>query len=105
MPPAARVGDPTAHGGVLAAPPPGPFTARVATVFIGGKPAAVAGSVNACGPHAYLALTNLVKPVPGAATTRRVLIGGLPAACATDDTVCGSKIVAGAPNVLIGGPL
>lgn len=104
MPPAARVGDPTAHGGALGTPPPGPFTARVATVFIGGRPAAVTGSVNVCGPHAYLALTNLVKPSPQAAT-RRVLIGGLPAACAMDDTVCGSKIMAGAPNVYIGGPL
>ncbi|MFF9014774.1 PAAR domain-containing protein [Streptomyces sp. NPDC014870] len=103
MPPAARVGDPTAHGGVLAVPPPGPFTARVATVFIGGKPAAVAGSVNACGPHAYLAVTNLVADPR--AVGRRVLIGGLPAACATDMTTCGAKVLAGAPNVLIGGPL
>ncbi|MGW2019916.1 PAAR domain-containing protein [Streptomyces sp. NPDC001927] len=104
MPPAARVGDPTAHGGVVAVPPAAPLAARLATVLIGGKPAAVTGSVNACGPHAYLALTNLVMPSPRAAT-RRVLIGGLPAACAMDQTTCGAQIMAGAPNVIIGGPL
>ncbi|CAM5730604.1 hypothetical protein SBADM41S_07458 [Streptomyces badius] len=36
MPPAARTGDSTAHGGLIGTPPPG--AVAVATVLIGGRP-------------------------------------------------------------------
>jgi uncharacterized Zn-binding protein involved in type VI secretion len=93
MPPAARVGDPTGHPGVLM--PPG-----VPTVLIAGQPAATVGTPHVCSfpglpPHPPSA----VAP-PGFPT---VLIGGLPAARVGDLAVCLSPIVAGAPTVLIGG--
>jgi uncharacterized Zn-binding protein involved in type VI secretion len=92
MPPAARVGDPTGHPGVLL--PPG-----VPTVLIGGKPAAVKGGMHACsmpptaGPHPPSTISN------GSAT---VLIGGQPAARVGDIAGCGAPIVMGQVNVLIG---
>ncbi len=43
MPPAARTGDPTNHGGTIALPT-GPAAQAVMRVLIGGKPAAVATS-------------------------------------------------------------
>ncbi|MFJ3580983.1 PAAR domain-containing protein [Streptomyces sp. NPDC090127] len=103
MPPAARVGDPTAHGGVIGTPPPG--AVMVPTVLIGGKPAAVTGSLHACAAHAYLGPGNVIMPNPRVAVTGAVLIGGLPAACARDQTTCGAQIVTGAFNVVIGGPV
>lgn len=101
MPPAARTGDPTDHGGALTTPPPGAL--KVATVLIGGRPAAVVGTLHACVPHVELGPANLVEPQLGAVTGGVVLIGGLPAARMGDKTVCGATIVAGAFNVLIGG--
>ena len=94
MPPAARVGDPTGHPGVVSGP-------GIATVLIGGKPAAVVGDLHTCalpppaGPHP-------VTPIqpPGSLT---VLIGGKPAARVGDLAGCGAPIALGAPNVLIGG--
>lgn len=105
MPPAARTGDTTVHGGVIGTPPPG--AVAVATVLIGGKPAAVTGSLHVCAvpPHALLGPGNVVMPNPAALAGGAVLIGGLPAARMGDTTSCGAKIVAGAPNVLIGGPI
>ncbi|MFX0594694.1 PAAR domain-containing protein [Melissospora conviva] len=92
MPPAARVGDPTAHPGALSGP-------GVPTVLIAGMPAATVGTLHACSfpgtPHPPSA----VVP-PGCPT---VLIGGRPAARLGDLTGCGAPIVAGAPTVLIGG--
>ncbi|MER6086446.1 PAAR domain-containing protein [Streptomyces bluensis] len=101
MPAAARTGDPTDHGGVIATPPPG-AAVRVATVLIGGRPAAVVGSLHTCPmpPHAAMGPANVILPSPAAAT---VLIGGVPAARARDRTACGAMILTGAPNVLIGG--
>ncbi|MBK0866984.1 MAG: PAAR domain-containing protein [Saccharopolyspora sp.] len=96
MPPAARAGDPTNHGGVVG-PPPGP----AATVFIGGKPAAVMGSTYTCANPYHPPNTVVAKPTRGG----QVLIGGAPAAKMLDNTACGAQIMAGAPNVLIGGPL
>ena len=67
MPPAARVGDPTGHAGVLGPP-------LVPTVLIGGQPAATVGTVHTCpvpppaGPHPP---TPVVPP--GCPT---VLVGG-----------------------------
>lgn len=105
MPPAARTGDLTVHGGLIGTPPPG--AAAVATVLIGGRPAAVVGSLHVCvvPPHAALGPGNVILPNPAAAATGQVLIGGLPAARMRDTTSCGAQIVGGAPNVLIGGPV
>ncbi|MBO3746871.1 PAAR domain-containing protein [Streptosporangiaceae bacterium NEAU-GS5] len=95
MPPAARVGDPTGHPGVIS--PPG-----VVNVLIGGMPAAtVGGTMHACsfpppgGPH---------PPTPIAGPGRpNVLIGGMPAAVMGDLAGCGAPILMGCLNVLIGG--
>ena len=95
MPFAARVGDPTTHGGVLT-----PAGAAV-TVLIGGVPAAVVGTTHACpvpppaGPHPPAP----VLP-PGCPT---VLIEKRPAARMGDTTGCGASIVTGCPTVRIGG--
>jgi uncharacterized Zn-binding protein involved in type VI secretion len=92
---AARVGDPTAHGGVLA--PPG-----IPNVLIAGAPAMVVGpGIHPCpmpppaGPHPPGPLTG-----PGSST---VLIGGFPAARQGDMTACAAPILSGAPTVMIGG--
>ncbi|MBG0853727.1 PAAR domain-containing protein [Streptomyces spinoverrucosus] len=104
MPAAARTGDPTNHGGRITTPPPG-AAARVATVLIGGKPAAVVGSLVACPipQHAALGPANVIKPDPASATKGQVLIGGLPAAKMRDQSTCGAMVVTGAMNVMIGG--
>ncbi|MDI5961169.1 PAAR domain-containing protein [Streptantibioticus silvisoli] len=103
MPPAARTGDPTDHGGVITLPPPG-FPA-VETVLIGGRPAAVVGSLHVCPVHELeLGPLDVVLPALSAATGV-VLIGGVPAARMGDQTACGAEILAGAMNVLIGGVL
>ncbi|MFR9728789.1 PAAR domain-containing protein [Saccharopolyspora sp. MS10] len=104
MPPAARVGDPTNHGGTVG-PPPGPAAAKVATVLIGGKPAAVTGGVVVCPkfPDTLLGPGNVLVPSPPRGGV--VLIGGLPAAKMNDKSSCGSQVQIGAFNVLIGGPV
>jgi len=91
---AARVGDPTTHGGVLL-----PAGAAV-TVLIGGMPAAVVGTMHQCpmpppvGPHP----PNPVTP-PGSLT---VMIEKRPAARMGDLTGCTATIVMGCPTVQIG---
>ena len=96
--PAARMGDSTAHGGVI--------TVGFPTVLIGGQPAARVGDMHTC-PM----VTPGVPPVPhvggpitlGSAT---VLIGGQPAARMGDMATCvgpPDTIAAGCPTVLIGG--
>lgn len=93
MRPAARVGDPTGHPGVVAGP-------GVPNVLILGLPAAVVGDLHACalpptaGPHPP-------NPFPVGSVT--VLIGGRPALRLGDVAACGAPIIAGAVNVLIGG--
>lgn len=93
MPPAARVGDPTAHPGSITGP-------GVSTVLLGGMPAAVVGDMHACsmppnaGPH---------PPTPIARGSATVLIGGRPAARVGDTVGCGAAIVSGAFTVIIGG--
>jgi len=96
--PAARVGDQTAHGGVITGP-------GVPMVLIGGMPAAVMGDMHAC---------PMVNPAPPAiphvgaaiiATGVMVLIGGKPAAVMGDTAICTGPpdaIVGGCPTVLIG---
>ncbi|MFD8209687.1 PAAR domain-containing protein [Streptomyces sp. NPDC059695] len=104
MPAAARTGDPTNHGGAIGTPPPA-VARSVVTVLIGGRPAAVTGSLHVCvvPPHAALGPGNVIMPDPAAAAAGPVLIGGLPAARARDRTTCGAMILTGAPDVLIGG--
>ncbi len=90
MPPAARVGDPTSHPGVVTGP-------GVPTVLIGGIPAAVAGDLHTCAmpvvpPH---------PPTPLAPGSPTVLIGGRPALRVGDMAGCSATIVFGAPNVII----
>ncbi|MBI1742447.1 PAAR domain-containing protein [Candidatus Acetothermia bacterium] len=93
MPPAARVGDPTGHPGVITGP-------GVPNVLIGGLPAAVVGDIHTCampplaGPH---------PPTPIVMGSFTVLIGGRPAARMGDLVGCGAPIVMGMPTVLIGG--
>lgn len=92
MPPAARVGDPTAHPGVLSGP-------GMPTVLIGGQPATVVGDVHACAfpgvtPH---------PPTPVAKGSGMVLVGGRPVARLSDISGCASPIIFGIPPVEIGG--
>jgi uncharacterized Zn-binding protein involved in type VI secretion len=96
MPSAARVSDmhvcpasdgPKPHVGGPVSPP------GVATVLIGGMPAATQGNMCVCtGPPDTI--------IKGSAT---VLIGGKPAARMGDSTAHGGTIVAGCPTVIIGG--
>jgi uncharacterized Zn-binding protein involved in type VI secretion len=96
--PAARMGDSTAHGGMIVAGFP--------TVLIGGQPAARLTDMHVC-PM----VTPGVPPVPhvggpiamGSAT---VMIGNMPAARMGDMATCTGPpdmIVSGCPTVLIGG--
>ena len=91
MPPAARVGDISNHGGVITGP-------GVSTVLIGGKPAAVAGDLHVCSlPPAGHQPT--VSPFPAGSTT--VLIGGRPALRTTDACLCGAMAAVGDLTVII----
>lgn len=92
MPAAARVGDISNHGGIISGP-------GVASVLIGGMPAAVAGDMHVCSlpPPGHLPT---ISPFPSGSTT--VLIGGRPAIRTTDACICGAMAVAGAPTVVIG---
>jgi uncharacterized Zn-binding protein involved in type VI secretion len=92
MPPAARVGDPSGHPGVITGP-------GVPTVLVGGMPAATVGDLHACSfpppaPH---------PPTPIVVGSATVLIGGKPAARVGDTAGCSAPIVAGAFTVMIGG--
>ncbi len=94
---AARMGDPTAHGGTIVAGLP--------TVLIGGMPAARMGDMHVC-PM----VTPGVPPIPHvggpiAKGSAGVLIGGMPAARVGDMAVCvgpPSSIIMGCPTVMIG---
>ncbi len=98
MPPAARVGDMTAHGGVITGP-------GVPTVLIGGMPAAVVGDLHTC-PMVTGVVPHVGGPLmpPGVPT---VLIGGRPAAIVGGMATCvgppDSIIPPGCPTVMIGG--
>ena len=93
MPPAARLGDPTGHPGVISGP-------GVATVLIGGQPAAVQGDMHTCsmpptaGPH---------PPSPFSVGSVTVRIGGRGALRVGDMSGCGAPIVTGAFTVELGG--
>lgn len=98
MPPAATVGDLTAHGSPLA---PGPGSMNV---FIGGKPAWRVGTDFHTCP-----LVDVLKPHVGGtvvAGSSTVLINGMPAARMGDIIVepgIPNVISSGVPTVLIGG--
>ncbi|AQH02650.1 PAAR domain-containing protein [Caballeronia cordobensis] len=93
MPAAAFLYAPTSHPGAITGP-------GVASVLINGMPAVCLGDVHVCalpplaGPH---------PPNPIAKGSASVLIGGRPAARQGDLCGCGASIVAGSPNVQIGG--
>jgi len=93
--PAARLGDPTSHGGVI--------TVGFPMVLIGGQPAARMGDMHTCpmfdGPKPHVG-----GPITKGSTT--VLIGNMPAARLGDMAQCvgpPDTIVMGCPTVLIGG--
>jgi uncharacterized Zn-binding protein involved in type VI secretion len=96
--PAARVDDPTSHGGTIVGP-------GVPSVLIGGRVAAVVGDQTTCplssGPPAEV--PHVGGPiVTGSAT---VFIGGRPAARAGDvnaEVGSSATIVSGAQTVIIG---
>jgi uncharacterized Zn-binding protein involved in type VI secretion len=92
MPAAARVGDLSNHGGSIVGP-------GVATVLIGGMPAAVAGDIHVCvlPPVSH---QPTASPFPMGSAT--VLIGGRPALRVGDACICGAMAAVGAPTVLIG---
>ena len=91
--PAARVGDPTGHPGVISGP-------GVATVLISGQPAAVAGDTHTC---SFPVLTAPHPPTPFPPGSGSVLIGGRPALRVGDTAGCGAPILSGVFTVLIGG--
>jgi uncharacterized Zn-binding protein involved in type VI secretion len=97
--PAARVGDSTAHGGVII--PPG-----CPTVLIGGMPAARVTDMQVCPmvTPAPAPVPHVSGPISGPGVPT-VLIGGMPAATIGDITVCvgpPGTIIVGCPTVLIG---
>ena len=93
MPAAVRLGDTSTHGGTVTGP-------GIATVLIGGMPAAVATDMHTCAipPSAAHPLT--VTPFPLGSVT--VLIGGKPALRTTDPCLCGAMAAVGEPTVMIG---
>lgn len=97
--PAARVGDPTSHGGLILGP-------GVPTVLVGGLPAAVVGDQTTCPafePVLPTPLPHVGGPIVTGSTT--VLIGGRRAARVGDvnaENASSAAIVAGASTVVIG---
>ncbi len=92
MPPAGRVGDQTAHPGVITGP-------GVATVLIQGQPASVVGDIHTCAfpppaPH---------PPTPMAMGSTSVMFGGRPAIRLGDSSGCGAPVIVGCFTVIIGG--
>ena len=92
MPPAARVGDVSIHGGVIAGP-------GVGTVLIAGQPAAVAGDLHVCALPPVSHQPTVSSFPMGSAT---VLVGGRPLLRTTDACICGAMAAVGAPTVLVG---
>lgn len=93
MPPAAKLGDVTTHGGTIVGP-------GAPTVLIGGMPAVVAGDMHVCtipppptGPH---------PPSPFSAGSASVLIEGKPVIRVGDVCGCGAASALGEPTVIIG---
>ena len=93
MPPAARVGDTTVHGGTVTGP-------GVATVMIGKMPAAVMGDLHVCVIPPIVHQPTVSPFILGSST---VMIGGRPALRVGDTCVCGASVAVGEPTVIIGG--
>ena len=91
MPAAARVGDPSAHGGAVVGP-------GVATVLVGGMPAAVLGDLHAC----PIPPPSHIPSSPFTAGSGTVMIGGRPALRVGDAAACGAMVPVGLPTVVIG---
>jgi uncharacterized Zn-binding protein involved in type VI secretion len=91
MPPAARVGDITNHGGTILGP-------GDSTVLISGKPAAVAGDTHVC-PLPPVSHQPTASVFPMGSTT--VLISGRPALRISDACICGAMAAIGDPTVII----
>ena len=91
MPPAARLGDPTNHPGVLVGP-------GAINVLIGGMPSIGMGDMHVCAfpPPAVR------PPTPVVLGSFRVLIGGKPAARLGDMVGCSAQIIMGCFTVEIG---
>ena len=92
MPAAVRVTDTTNHGGTVIGP-------GVATVLIGGMPAAILGDNHVCSLPPNTHQPTVSPFIQGSAT---VLIGGMPAVRVGDTCVCGAAAVVGEPTVIIG---
>ena len=102
MPPAARVGDQTAHGGTITGP-------GCPTVLIGGMPAARVGDQQTCPMQDPMPPPAPPKPHVGgpiAMGSATVLIGNMPAARVGDTVTCASPapntIAMGCMTVIIG---
>lgn len=94
MPPAARVGDITAHGGTVTGP-------GVSNVLIGGMPAAVVGDLHVCAIVPTPA-TPHPTTTPFTAGSSTVFVSGRPLLRVGDMAACGASIVAGATTVIAG---
>ena len=94
MPPAARVGDTTAHGGSVIGP-------GVSNVMIAGMPAAVVGDMHVCAIVPTPA-TPHPTTTPFAAGSSTVMVGGRPLLRVGDSAACGAGIVMGATTVMAG---
>jgi uncharacterized Zn-binding protein involved in type VI secretion len=96
MPPAARMGDSTVHGGVI--------VVGCMNVLIGGRPAARLGDMHTC-PLVTGTVPHVGGPIlPPCMPT--VLIGNMPAARIGDQATCAGPpdvIATGCTTVLIGG--
>jgi len=92
MPNAAVVGDVSTHGGMILGP-------GIATVMIGGKPAAIMGDMHQCVMDPVTHQPTVSPFILGSAT---VLIGGMPALRTSDMCVCGACPAVGVPTVMIG---
>lgn len=92
MPSAVRVTDTTNHGGTVIGP-------GVATVLIGGMPAAVLADNHMCSLPPNTHQPTVSPFIQGSAT---VMIGGKPAVRVGDTCVCGASAVVGEPTVIIG---
>jgi len=92
MPAAARFGDLSTHGGTITGP-------GMATVLIGGMPAAVASDIHTCSlpPNGH---QPTVSPFPMGSTS--VFLGGKPALRMGDMCICGASAAVGEPTVQIG---
>jgi uncharacterized Zn-binding protein involved in type VI secretion len=86
------MGDTTTHGGTIVGP-------GVATVLIGGMPAAVTGDTHVCSlpPNAH---QPTASPFPSGSTS--VMVGGVPAVRTTDACLCGAMAAVGEATVMIG---